>query len=62
MIGNHRGEILEHPRTQFRQGIEQRGDEHVAGHAADNIEVNMAVIVHGIRKGRKQKGGIHAES
>lgn len=40
------GKIRHHARSKVRQGIEQCGDEHVAGDAANGIEVNMTALSH----------------
>ncbi len=35
------GDVIQHPPAQFRHGIGQGRDEHVAGDAADDIEMDM---------------------
>ncbi len=39
--GQNGGDVIQHPLTQLRHGIGQGRDEHIAGDAADDIEMDM---------------------
>ena len=41
--------IRQHARPQIRQGVEHRGDKHVAGDAADRIEMDVRRSHHAAR-------------